>query len=315
MNHGSQNLLVAAGRQFGLAIRIALCGAILVAMPKVCAAHPGLHHDIERVSAFLVDDPDCSELYLQRAYYHRLEGDLFAALSDLHRACQLDPADSTIALETAQTLSEMGEFSLAMDQINQFFVGGGSSARGYVVRARLQIQKGDFDGAIRDFNSALELKPDVELYVERGELQERLERWNDAAAGYREGLIKTEGAHVLNAALIRTEIARAQYDAALAIIEEEIQKAAVPAEWKLQKAEVLKAAGRNTEATEVLRQALDHAHVAIQRKSTAFNLYTRARVYLALGERTEAIGDLQAARLKAPRFQKVTELLGEMSAD
>jgi len=315
MNHGSQNLLVAPGRQFGLAIRIALYGALLVAMPKVCAAHPGLHHDIERVSALLVDDSDCSELYLQRAYFYRLSGDLFAALSDLQLARQLEPADSTIALETAQTLLEMGEFSMAMDQIDQYFVGGGSSARGYVVYARLKIQEGDYDGAIRDFNFAIGLKPDVELYVERGELQERLERWNDAAVGYRDGLLKTEGAHVLNAALLRTEIARAQYDAALAIIEGEIEKAAVPAEWKLKKAEVLKAAGRSTEATEVLRQALDHAHVAIQRKSTAFNLYTRARVYLALGERTEAIGDLQAARLKAPRFQKVSELLGEMNAD
>lgn len=315
MNHDSQNLLVAPGRQYGLAIRIALFGAILVAMPKVCAAHPGLHHDIERVGALLVDHPDCSELYLQRAYYHRLEGDLFAALSDLHHAWQRDPTDSTIALETALTLSGLGEYSRAMEQIDQFFLSGGSSARGFVERARLKIQDGDCDGAILDFNSAIELKPDVEVFVERGEIQERLGRWNDAAVGYREGLLKTEGAHVLNAALIRTEIARAQYDAALAIIEEEIQKAAVPAEWNLQKAEVLKAAGRNTEATEVLRQALNHAHVAIQRKSTAFNLYTRARVYLALGERTEAIGDLQAARLKAPRFQKVSELLGEMNAD
>ena len=315
MNHDSQNLLVAPGRQYGLAIRIALFGAMLVAMPKVCAAHPGLHHDIERVAALLVDHPDCSELYLQRAYYHRLEGDLFAALSDLHHAWQRDPTDSTIALETALTLSGLGEYSRAMEQIDQFFLSGGSSARGFVERARLKIQDGDCDGAILDFNSAIELKPDVEVFVERGEIQERLGRWNDAAVGYREGLLKTEGAHVLNAALIRTEIARAQYDAALAIIEEEIQKAAVPAEWNLQKAEVLKAAGRNTEATEVLRQALNHAHVAIQRKSTAFNLYTRARVYLALGERTEAIGDLQAARLKAPRFQKVSELLGEMNAD
>lgn len=315
MNQGNENLLVAAGQPFEQAKRIALFVAILVAVPSVCAAHPGLHHDIERVSAFLVDEPDCAQLYLQRAYYYRLEGDLFAALSDLHRASQLDPADSAIALETALAFSEVGEFPQAKDQIDRFFLGGGTSARGFVTRARLSFQAGNSDGAIRDFTSALELKPDVELYVERGELQERLGRWNDAATGYREGLMKTDGAYVLKAALIRTEIACSQYDEALALIDEEIKKAAAPSEWKLQKAEVLITAGRSPEATEVLRQALSNADFAIQRKPTAFNHYVRARVLLALGQRAEAVSDLHAARAKAPSFQKVTELLTEATTD
>jgi tetratricopeptide (TPR) repeat protein len=134
----------------------------------------------------------------------------------------------------------------------------------------------------------------------------------DAAREYARGMQRLNGAVALRQSLIRVETRRGRYDAALRLINDAERIATAKTVWRLQRAEVLRVAGRVEESWRSLNHALVEAERVLARRRSPLNLYQRARVHLGLGDTTAARRDLQAALQTAPRFKKAQTLLGEL---
>jgi len=275
-------------------------------------AHPGLHHEIEAVSRKLALAPDRVDLLLERGRLHRLDDDPVAALDDLRLAQALDPSGMGIALELGLTLSTLGLDVAAEEELSRHIEGGEGFPDAYAGRARLRARGGRFDAAIRDYSAALLRSDDLDLYLARGSLQEELGRLDDAAEGYRRGLARMNGAVSLRLPLIRVEVGRQRYDAALALIDQVLPDAAVKTQWYLRRADVLDAAGRADESRVQREEALAEADRILRRRTTAINLVGRARAYVALGRLDEARQDLLDALDKAPHFDAARTLLEQL---
>jgi tetratricopeptide (TPR) repeat protein len=288
-------------------------GMVLVALAATAAvAHPGLHHDIAAASAAIEKEPGRADLYVDRAFLLRLDEELDAALADLDRARDLDATNLRVAAERGMTLSAFGRDKDAEVELTRF-VSHGGTAPTFAERAKVRERLGRKREAVADLASAIALRPDIELYVARGELQESLGDLAGAAEGYRDGRVKLGEAVALDLALIRVETGRKRYASALELIEEQLVRAPVKTDWYLRRAEVRAAAGRTKEAQADRETALREADAAIQRTGSGMNLYSRAKVQVALGHIEGAKKDLQLVLEKSPRFVEAREMLAELA--
>jgi tetratricopeptide (TPR) repeat protein len=288
-------------------------GAVIVALAATAAAaHPGLHHDIAAASAAIEKEPGRADLYVDRAFLLRLDEELDAALADLDRARDLDATNLRVAAERGMTLSALGRDKEAEVELTRF-VSHGGTAPTFAERAKVRERLGRKREAVADLASAIALRPDIELYVARGELQESLGDLAGAADGYRDGRAKLGEAVALDLALIRVETGRKRYASALELIEEQLGRAPVKTDWYLRRAEVLAAAGRTKEAQADRETALLEADAAIQRTGSGMNLYSRAKVQVALGHIEGAKQDLLLVLEKSPRFVEAREMLAELA--
>lgn len=306
-----------AGRTSGTGIgaRTLLApGVFALSLPGLLYAHPGLHHDIERVTKALAEAPDRADLLTERAYYYRLDGKPDSAWADLELAVALAPADREVALQRGLTLSALGKDADALAELDRFLRLGPPSAKAYAERARILVRRGEPEEAVKAYSTALALDKDVELFADRGRLQESLGRLDDAAAGYREGMASLGGAVVLRLALIRVEIQRHGFEEALRLIDEVLQQSQVKTEWLLERGAVLDQAGRTDEALAARKAALVEAERVVSFRPTALNLLARAKAEVALGEIGAAERDLSALLKKSPRLAEAQTLLESLQS-
>ena len=163
--------------------------ATLVTMfAGMAAAHPGLHHNIEGITRILAKNPNRADLLIKRGHLYRLDRKLIESLNDLDRARELDRENREITLERGLTLSALGRDKEAEAELNRFLQTGKATALAYAERGHIRARTGRSELAIADFTLAVRIKPDIELYLVRGRLQESLENLDEAASGYRDGL-------------------------------------------------------------------------------------------------------------------------------
>lgn len=277
-------------------------------------AHPGLHHDIEKVTLKIEQEPARADLYLERAVYLRLDEQYEKALAELATVKRLDPKSVPLLLERGLNLAALWRDREAEESLTRYIERGPKSAPAIAGRARIRARAGRTTAAVADYGAAIAVEPDIEFYIERGALQEKAGRWEEAVAGYRDGLAKLGGAVNLRLALVRAEMGAGRPEAAIAAIDEAMARPGVRTEWMLRKAEVLESTGR-TEAARAQREAaLAEADRALEGRITGIHLMTRARALLALGQAEDAAADLRAALDKSPRYTGARELLDQITA-
>lgn len=279
---------------------------------RSAAAHPGVHHDIERVTAALSKDPENVTLLIERGYLNRLDGNYEASLRDLGAAEKLAPDNASVWAHRGMTLASLKRYDEADAELTRFLESGSGSSAAFAERARVRKETGRKEAAIEDYTAAIRLDPNVDLYVERGRLQDGLGRAEEAATGYREGVLRLGNAVILIDALIRCEMRQGKTDEALKLINEQLEKAAVKTDWYLLRAEVFEQTGDHMEVLSDLNLAMAEADQALRRRNTAINLLSRAKVLIALGRMSEAREDLQRAVDKSPRFAEASRLLSSL---
>jgi tetratricopeptide (TPR) repeat protein len=275
-------------------------------------AHPGLHHDLSRVSEAIEREPGRADLLLERAFLERLDARPEAALVDLARAREIEPGNRSVAAEMGLTLSALGRDVEAERELDRFLAGGPGTAPVLAERARVRERLGKKALAIADYTASIEMRPEVEAYLARGALLESLRRDDEAHAGYLDGVRRLAGEPNLRSALIRLDVRTGRFDEALGLVDEEIARAGVKTDGYLRRAEVLQAAGRAPAAREDRERALEEADRAIARSATGMHLVSRARARLALGQAEEARSDLRLALAKSPRYAEARLLLAEI---
>jgi tetratricopeptide (TPR) repeat protein len=277
-------------------------------------AHPGPHHDAERLTEALSREPNRIDLLYRRAEAFRLEGRFEAALADLDRAASLDPGSRLVRLQRGLTLAALRRDDEAEKELTRYLAAPSPRAVAYVERARTRLRGGRLDAALADFSAALQLKDDVDVYLARGRALEQAGRLEEAASGYRAGLMRLPGAAALVDALVQVNVAQHQYEAALALVNEQMARASVKTQWLLRRAEIHDAQGRRDAAESDRRAALVVASFAVTKKPTAMNLTWRSRANLAAGRIDAARADCAAALSKSPRWAEAEGLMEMLTA-
>lgn len=282
---------------------------------QLATAHSGFDPEIEKITEKLTKDPDNVDLLIRRGQVYRSYGKFIESLQDLERAWLLDRENRTVLLQRALTLSAMGRNEEAEAALDAFLLEESAPKRVIALaeRATIRARTGRVQPAIADLSSAIQLHPTIELYLFRGQLQESLGTLDAAAAGYHEGLAKLGNAIVLKKNLIRVQITQQQYNAALALIDEEVARSSVKTPWYLERAELLAIMGRPDASRLAYEQALTETNRMLAKRPTVLHLVARAKILRAMGQRDEAIRDLQEALNKSPGYDEAEKLLQQWS--
>jgi tetratricopeptide (TPR) repeat protein len=289
-----------------------LSALVCFAGVTAAGAHPGLHHDIDRVTEALALEPGRADLLRERAFLLRLDGKPGLGLADLDRARTIEPGNRGIAAERGMALSALGRDREAEQELTRFLTTGPATAAVLTERARVRARIGRNEDAIADYDASIALQPEVPAYLARGALLESLGKTTEAHDGYLDGVTRLSGEPNLRRALLRLDVETRRFDEALALVAEEIARADVKTDGYLRRAEVLEAAGRKAEATKDRERALEEADRAIATSATGVRLVSRARAHLALGRSDEARRDLLLAVAKAPRYVEARRMLAEL---
>jgi tetratricopeptide (TPR) repeat protein len=280
------------------------CGVLVALAATAAGAHPGLHHDIASATTAIDKEPTKADLYVERAFLERLDEEFDAALIDLEKAQRLDPANLRVAAERGMTFAALGQDADAEAELSRFVLHGGTAPT-FAERAKVRERLGLKREAVGDYTAAIALRPDIELYIARGALQESI--------GDLEGRAKLGDAVTLDLPLIRVETSLRRYAEAVAVIDAQLLGASVKTDWYLRRADVLTAAGRTKEAQADREAALREANAAVLRTGSGLQLYSRAKVQASLGRIEDAKHDLELVLEKSPRFAEAREMLAKLA--
>ena len=278
-------------------------------------AHPGYHHDIERLTHAIAQSPSRATLYLERAEFHRMALEHEAALADLATAEKLDPTLRRCAFERGMTLSALGRTQEADAELTRFLSSGPPESPALTERGRLRIAAGRVNEGLADWEASLAIEPDPEVFLGKAALEEGLGRSEDAARTLRDG-VQRSGASTIRDALIALEVRRGRLEEALALAVEDERRAAAGsnrARPLLRKADILERMGRLDEAGAARAAALADAERALAVRATSLNLTTRAAALAALDRPGEARRDLELALQKTPGYAEAAEALAALA--
>jgi len=279
--------------------------------PTLTAAHPGLDQQIKHLSRALRKDPTNLELLLKRADHRRRARHFRSAHADLRRAQKISPTDTRIQLIWAQSHFARGKWAKALHALKRYFRAGGKRVPAFGLRARLRLRKGNWRGAVDDYGRMLQLRPDPQVFLDRGRLLRSKSRLDEAAAGYRQGVAIT-GAVVLRLALLEVEKERQNHVGALALVDEAAKTAKIKVDWRIRRAGILHDMGRLREAKVEGRLALIEAEQLLKVRASALNRLRRAKAYLVVGDRPAARADLRLILGRYPNLVAAKELLGRL---
>jgi tetratricopeptide (TPR) repeat protein len=244
--------------------RFLVFSGVLAGAPSLLAptllAHEGLDSKIESVSRRIVAQPADASLWLERAEFERMQRAWRAALADLERAEQLDPAMSAVELARARLFVDADEPTRALASLDAFDRRMPDHAGALVLRARSLAKLARDEEASVAFDRAIAAAktPDPDVYYARGEHDfARGGEWRmRAIRGLDEGIAKVGGAMQLEELALRFETEMGEWDAALARIERLGAASPRPERWRARAAELLERAGRDEAAIAATEAAL-----------------------------------------------------------
>lgn len=255
---------------------------VLVAVGSA-SADPPLDDDLEELDTRLAAHPEDIDALVSRSELLVIAGRGQDALVDLRVAASLAPDDRRVVLQRASVLHQMGEDERALAELDAS-IARWRTADALGMRARILLALDRIDDAIRAYDDALDVGPDVDLFLERGRLLEQAGRLDEAALGYHVGLQAT-GSIALRLAAIELDLRAGHAARALATIDEAAQDGP---RWLLLRARALDGLGRAADARQVRAAALLQIDQRLARRPTIALQVDRGEALLALGRIDEA---------------------------
>jgi tetratricopeptide (TPR) repeat protein len=287
--------------------------------PSSLLGHDGVHVDVDRINELISKSDDPGPLYLMRAKLCRAHGRPELGLKDCQvaRGCGVDPTAEKF--ERALCLRDTLRHDRAMQLLDELVNNSVAAPLDVLsVRSSIREWRGDIDGAIIDLARVHAVRPDLETTLRLGSLFEKRKAHGLAASLYRQMMERAGESILLTIGLIRAESARGHPDAALQLIDAQLENASLKAPWLQRKAEVLTAAGRVDEANTVLEAALSDLDRIFKRRPVPIHRVTRARILRQLGRLDEASSELKLVLQQAPGYETARselELVEKLQAD
>ena len=264
-----------------------MIAAVCIGAPLVGHAHPGLSKEVDALTEKLREAPRDVDLRLKRAAVYRRLEHYDDALADVRAVLRTEPDNADARLERALVRVAQGRTKAALADLDAVLASDEPPSVAWAARARLHAAAKRWEPARHDYDRALEQRAHPDYFLERGRVDEAREAWDDAAAGYREGMERS-GAIVLRIALVEAERKRGDTKAALTEVDALLEQVPNRVDWVLLRADILAESGRSEAATVERLRALALAHAAVARRPTEVSRQALAATYRAL-EHTEPL--------------------------
>ena len=285
--------------------------AVLLGLNPLAFGHDGPDHEIDELTERISKEGESAGLLLQRSIEYQVLGKFTEAAKDLERALQLDPDSLTAQRELSRAYFALGKTNEALQVVTRALrqpsEGPDRAAllisRAEILRARKEHQK-----ALDDTIRAIREHPtNVEWYLIRSQLQDRLKLRKERVEGLEEGMKQT-GSGVLEAEWIDALIDDGQHARALEKIEAELQSSRLRSSWLIRRARVRLALGKSVEAKSDLETAVEELNRRINATAADPSLLAdRAVARDLLGKKEEARKDYEQARDKGLADEWVRE--------
>lgn len=269
--------------------------------PGILVAHDSPEHVVEILTARMETVGERADLLWRRATEYRALRDHAAAAKDLKRAIRLRkdylPAYvdlSRVQLALGQRRRAMGTIDRALRLVDE--ESGRAPLR--MVKAEVLVESSRFDEALRECDLALAGSSGSELdwFLTRSQIQCRLGRFNEAAAGLRKGFELT-GSAVLEVECIDAMIDAGQFAEALVKVEVALEESRLQSSWLLRRARIHLGLGEIAKGHRDLIQAIAEMNRRLNPNHPESGLLSeRGLAYALLGDVDLAKRDLIAAR-------------------
>jgi tetratricopeptide (TPR) repeat protein len=262
-------------------MRLALV-ALLLLLTAPVFAHGAVHARIDALNKQLAQSPDDAGLTAKRGALYVLDEDFDSAVKDFERAKALQPDLPIIDDRLAHALLQAGQTKRARALLDELIVRQPDSANAHTVRARAQVALGNRRDAVSDFTRAITLSehPSPRLFRERADA---IDDPNEVVVSLRDGITRLGPLASLIEPAFDVEGRLGHHDSALALIAMLPDGLRTSPKWLAKRAGVLAAAERQTEATQLYRDALAALdRLPASRRDAAAHIRLRREIQQAL---------------------------------
>lgn len=121
---------------------------------------------IELLNQCIAIDSTFADAYFHRGITYFKQSKYDSALSDFKQVHQINPNQSIIWMYKGFAYRNKGEADMALACFSNYISQNpkDTSAYSYILRGKIKYELGDFEGAVNDYNTALNLKPFEEKY-------------------------------------------------------------------------------------------------------------------------------------------------------
>jgi tetratricopeptide (TPR) repeat protein len=261
-------------------------------------AHDSPEHQIELLTSIMASQGKSSSLLLKRATEFRTLGQVDKAILDVKAALTLNPTADFAWKELSRLYLGQAKHELALEAINQALITNSDDeekASIYMTRAEVFTAMSKASQALADMEKAFEQgSPELEWYIQRGQLQAKLGKWEDCLKGLKQGYEQTRSI-VLEIEWIEALIDAGKPQEALTLIEPHLLSARWKSSWLLRRARARKALHlQYQEDLQIVLQELDKR--ANPRVPDMTLLADRGLACALLGRQEEARKNYDAAK-------------------
>ena len=244
---------------------IILCLALLPA--NNTQAHGSLHDVIERKSRQIEQNPDDALALFERGMLYQKHGETGLALSDFHRALQLEPGYHVCHLPLSELYLKSGRVRKALYHIGLLIEKEPDNPFAYEARAAVYRAMGWKARAVADLRRVIALKNDdairPEDYIRLSDavLKGSPSHYGEAIGVLEAGLRRLGNIISIQSRILELELESNRCAAALERIDRIMAPLKRKEKWLAKKAQILERNGQPEEAFEAYRQARQEALV------------------------------------------------------
>ena len=233
---------------------------VTLALSSPCWAHQQIGLKLDQLNFEITEHPNDADLYVQRGELYRLNREWALAEVDFRRAVDLTPDNPDLQFHLGRLWFEAGRPEPARSALDRFIAARPDHVEGLVIRGRVLGALDQRLAAVADYDRVIARldPPEPEHYLQRARwlIAEGDAHVDAALRGIDEAIARLGPLVTLITFAIDVENGRGRYDAALA------RFASLPAvlagrpNWLAQRGDVLRAAGRDREASAAYADAL-----------------------------------------------------------
>jgi tetratricopeptide (TPR) repeat protein len=221
--------------------------------------HGSYHSRVHAASKQVEEEPTSATAWLERAMIHAQSQNWKSAESDLERVAQLDPHMPELDLVRGKAMATAGQHGLAISHLTAFLSQKSDHVSALVARAQLLVVIGEPAAAARDYDRIISVNKGAgpDLFVKRAQAHVAAKDPVRALKGLREGADRLGPIVSLHLAMVDIQIKAENYDDALESLDAMIRVSPGQATWQARRGDVLLKAGRDSQAEEAYRLALE----------------------------------------------------------
>lgn len=192
------------------------CSPKLYTTGKDFVASGNYDDAIEQFTKLIDENPEYTEAYVARADAYEKAGKKVEAASDYKRATAFEDKDESIYYNAGRLYYELEEYKEAIPMLAKVTALDKKHINAYKYKMESHIALEQYDKALKESNSLINLNETAGNYARRGFIQDKLENYNQAETDYRSAIQKAPKVLDYHVALADVFFKAKKYDQSLA---------------------------------------------------------------------------------------------------